>query len=329
MGQAERLEWMRKTLVAGEWLSKESLLERFEVSSATVKRDIVYLRDRMHLPVIFDRHRGRWRLDRGRNPGGEPVELDMALREDEIHALLAMQHLLAAVEPGGMLGASMAPLRRRLVGLLERGLRAPHADVARRIRVLAMGARRVLLPHYQAVAHAVLARRRLSLRYRARSSGHVRERQVSPQRLVHYRDNWYCDAWCHEADALRIFSVDAIEQVRVLDLPAQELADHELDALLTSGYGIFSGRAQHHARLRFSPERARWVAGERWHPDQRGRFDSEGHWLLDLPYSDMRELVTDILRHVPEVEVLWPQELADEVLHRLTEGVRRLGAVAG
>lgn len=151
------------------------------------------------------------------------------------------------------------------------------------------------------------------------------ERQISPQRLVHYRDNWYCDAWCHEADALRIFSVDAIEQVRVLDLPAQELADHELDALLTSGYGIFSGRAQHHAQLRFSPERARWVAGERWHPDQRGRFDAEGHWLLDLPCSDMRELVMDILRHVPEVEVMWPQELADEVRRRLEEGLRRMG----
>ena len=26
------------------------------------------------------------------------------------------------------------------------------------------------------------------------------QRVVSPQRLVHYRDNWYLDAWCHYKD---------------------------------------------------------------------------------------------------------------------------------
>jgi predicted DNA-binding transcriptional regulator YafY len=58
---------------------------------------------------------------------------------------------------------------------------------------------------------------------------------------------------------------------------------------------------------------------------QRGRFDAEGRWLLELPYADPRELVMDILRHVPEVEVLWPEELLDEVVRRLRDGLRSLG----
>lgn len=329
MSQAERLDWMKKRLLAGACLSQAALQTQFEVSSATVKRDIVYLRDRMDLPVSFDPARAGWCLDRRRRPGGPPAELEMVLREDEVHALLTMEHLLAVVEPGGMLGARTAPLRRSLTQLLEQGLRAPRADVARRIRVLASGARRPRLLHYQAVAHAVLARRRLRITYRSRSRGQTREREVSPQRLAYYRDNWYCDGWCHLEDGLRIFSVDAIEQVSVLDTAACDIPEEELDALLTGGYGIFAGRPRHQARLRFSAERARWVASERWHPDQRGRFDPQGRWLLDLPYADPRELVMDILRHVPEVEVLWPQELEQEVRRRLEEGLRRMAAGAG
>lgn len=329
MGQTERLHKIKKRLDAGRCLGRQALLDEFEISVATLKRDIAYLRERWGLPVRYDAARAGWLLDRSAQPAGAPYELDLALREDEIHALLAMQQLLAGLEPGGVLAPRLAPLRHRLTRLLERGLRAPPTDVARRIRVLALGARRLPLPHYQAVAHALLARRRLHIAYRARGGGVTTQREVSPQRLVHWRDNWYCDAWCHLREQLRIFSVDAIEDVQVLDQPALDLPDDELDALLTGGYGIFAGPARHRARLRFSAERARWVAGERWHPDQRGHHDPQGRWVLDLPYADPRELVMDILRHVPQVEVLWPDELAEEVRRRLVEGLRGMEGEAG
>ncbi len=137
------------------------------------------------------------------------------------------------------------------------------------------------------------------------------------------------DAWCHQRQALRSFSVDAIEQVRVLAHPAIDIDDAELDAVLGAGYGNFAGRQLQRARLRFAPERARWVAAEIWHPAQHGRWDAEGRWLLDLPYADPRELVMDILRHVPDVEVLAPQELEDEVRRRLQAGLRQMGSLAG
>jgi len=78
--------------------------------------------------------------------------------------------------------------------------------------------------------------------------------------------------------------------------------ERQLDRVLGSGYGIFSGHQPSWARLRFSPERARGLTLEQWHPRQRGRLLNDGHYLLELPYSDDRELIMDILRHVPEVE---------------------------
>lgn len=78
------------------------------------------------------------------------------------------------------------------------------------------------------------------------------------------------------------------------------------------------------ARQRCSAERSRWFATKAWHPNQRGSFDAQSRWNLDLPHADPRELVMDILRHVPQVQVQWPQELADEVRGKLPAGLRRL-----
>ncbi len=69
-----------------------------------------------------------------------------------------------------------------------------------------------------------------------------------------------------------------------------------------------------------SLERARWIAAERWHPDQRGRFET-GHYILEFPYADDRELVLDILRYGADVEVLRPKSLRRRVLDQILRTV--------
>jgi predicted DNA-binding transcriptional regulator YafY len=107
--------------------------------------------------------------------------------------------------------------------------------------------------------------------------------------------------------------VDGIRQAAVLDQPAKEIAEAKLDEALVAGYGIFSGKATAWAKLRFTPERARWIAAEDWHPKQRAHFQDDGAYVLEFPYSDDRELIGDILRHGAEVEVLAPAALRKKV----------------
>ena len=324
MSQTERLYRINQLLGLGQCLGHERLLVELGVSAATVKRDIAHLRYRMNAPIVFDRDRRGWRLDRSQASAGTQYELPgLWLSAEEIHALLTMQHLLAQLDAGGLLGRHIAPLTQRLTSLLGDGTGGAQ-DLARRIRVQTVGARAVSLPHFQAVGSALLRRLRLALDYHGRGSGQTRQREVSPQRLIHYRDNWYLDAWCHWRRALRSFSVDAMRAVRVLDKAAIEVNEAELDAVLGAGYGIFAGKRVQWARLRFSAERARWVAAETWHPKQRGRFEPDGTYLLELPYADPRELAMDILRHVPEVEVLGPPALRAMVEERLRQGLERI-----
>jgi predicted DNA-binding transcriptional regulator YafY len=322
--QTDRLYKLERWLAGGRRVTREFLLRELEVSASTLKRDIAKLRDQYNAPVEWDAERAGWYLDRSTANVGPQYELPgLWFSADEIHALLTMQHLLANLDAGGLMGPHIEPLMKRLHQALGSGAPAK-ADVARRIRVQTVGARRVHLPHFQAIGSALLRRQRLVIRYHGRSRADSTEHEISPQRLVHYRDNWYLDARCHWRQALRSFSVDAIEQVRVLDRACIDIDDAELDEVLGAGYGIFAGREVKWAGLRFTAARSRWVAAETWHPKQRGRFDAEGRWLLELPYADPRELVMDILRHVPEVQVLWPEELAEEVRGRLVAGIGRL-----
>ncbi|MFZ2653092.1 MAG: WYL domain-containing protein [Burkholderiaceae bacterium] len=325
MGQTERLYKLKSWLDAGKCMSKAALLEQLGVSPATLKRDLAHLRDRMNAPIVFDRERGGWRLDRHAASVGTQYELPgLWFSAQEIHALLTMQHLLAHLDAGGLLRPHIAPLIERLDKALGAGSGAS-AEVARRIRVQTVGARKVHLPHFQAVGTALLQRRRLVIDYHGRSRNERREREVSPQRLIHYRDNWYLDAWCHVKRGLRSFALDAVQAARVLHSAAINVAEAQLDAVLGAGYGIFAGRKVQWATLRFTPERARWVAAETWHPKQRGRFEADGSYRLELPYADPRELVMDILRHVPEVEVVGPAGLREEVGAKLRAGVEKMG----
>jgi predicted DNA-binding transcriptional regulator YafY len=325
LAKTDRLRDVKAWLDAGRCVTPDFLMRELEVSRSTVTRYIRALREDFNAPIDFDEERGGWWLNPNRPTIGPQYEMHgLWFSAEEAHALLTMQHLLSQLDPGGWLGPEIEPLMRRLHEILGTGA-PPRADIARRIRMRTVGARKMHLPHFQALAFALLRRQRVVLNHYNRSRAESSEREASPQRLVHYRDNWYLDAWCHRRQRLLHFSVDSITAVRVLDKPAREVTDRELDEVLGAGYGIFAGREVQRATLRFSPDRARWVAAERWHPEQHGRFDAQGRWLLTLPFADPRELVMDILRHVPEVEVLAPAELHDEVVRRLRAGLDRHG----
>lgn len=142
-------------------------------------------------------------------------------------------------------------------------------DVAKRVRIVHAGKRLVAPQSFEAVATATMARKRLKINHMNRQTGKTLEREISPQRLVHYRDNWYVDAWCHLRDDLRSFSVDAIAGIEVLETKAKEVAAMTIDESLGAGFGIFGGSPKAWAVLKFTPERARWVKGEHLASDKR------------------------------------------------------------
>jgi hypothetical protein len=95
----------------------------------------------------------------------------------------------------------------------------------------------------------LLDRCRLSFSYKARSTGSGSVRTVSPQRLTHYRDNWYLDAYDHDKRGLRSFALDRVSVAQLLrqrtidEVGWTHLPQHGISQ---SGAGV--GILQHAAR---------------------------------------------------------------------------------
>lgn len=315
MNRTERFYKIDQLLHERRVVPLAAFLEALGVSRATFKRDLEYLRDRLHAPIVWDRDAGGYRFEAGQTAGPVHELPGLWFSAGEAYALLAAHSLLAEIEPG-ILHSHVMPLQARLKALLESTGHAAD-EVTRRVRILAMN-RRVVAPQcFAEVAKALLDRRRLEIAAYNRARDELNTRVVSPQRLVHYRDNWYLDAFCHWRRALRSFSLDTLRRVRVLPDKARELSDKALDAHYASAYGIFSGKPKARAVLRFSPERARWVAAECWHPAQKSEWLADGGYRLTVPYSDERELLMDILRHGRHVEVEAPRSLRRRVAEEI------------
>lgn len=295
-------------------ISQKDLEARLECSRATVNRTIAAMRNFLDAPIEYDRERNGYHYARDGISGNWELP-GLWFSASELQALLALEQLLAQLSPG-LLAEELEPLRGRIESLLKRQ-EVGTGELYRRLRILGMGRREVEPLLFRNVASAVAGRCRLDLAYRSRSRDQTTERVVSPQRLVHYRDNWYLDGWCHLRNGLRIFALDRIAEARIRDEPARELDDAELDHNLARSYGIFQGVPRATAVLRFSSRMARWVAEERWHPEQNGQWLVDGRYELEIPYADPTELVRDVLRYGADVEVVKPKPLQDLVTEQL------------
>ena len=95
------------------------------------------------------------------------------------------------------------------------------------------------------------------------------------------------------------------------------------DVVELAGYGIFAGSKVEWAKLRFTPQAARWVSAQKWHPDQRTSVEKDGAYLLELPYAAAPELVMEILKFGADVEVLAPVSLRERVAQTLAQAASR------
>lgn len=329
MDRTERFYTIERLIRSRGCVPFADLMDELGVSRATLKRDLEYLRSRMDAPIVYDRDSNGYRLQSdGRDPAQARHELPgLWFSEREIHALLTMHQLVQALDEGGVLGRHLQPLLDKLHGLLGAGA-GEAQGLIRRIRIISPARRAVPSRHFELVGAALMQRRQVKLDYFVRSRQALTHRLVSPQRLVHWRNTWYLDAWCHEQQALRRFALDAVQGAQALDAPAHELSIAELEHALDAGYGIFTGSTVETAVLRFDAEAAQWVAQEQWHPQQRIERHEDGGLTLHLPFADATELAMDVLRHGPHVRVLQPPSLVQRVQEALRDAAAQYDAPA-
>ncbi len=296
-------------------VSRNEICEHLELSWSQSKRVIGFMRHSLGAPIVNRQGHGYFY-----DPNIAFELPGVWFTPEELHALLTVERLAGALS-GGMFTKDIGAIRNKARRLL--GGKVPAPEELRRIQVLAAGSRSRGMPYFSLAATAVLERRRLRITYHGRSRGEQSLREVSPQRLVHYRNNWYLDAWCHAAEGLRSFAVERIKRAEMLEHACRDVPDGELNRQLAHSFGIFGGEPKAVAVLRFSEFAARWVRDEEWCPEQQRHELPCGGLELRIPYANPTELIMEICRHGPEVEVLAPASLRQQVAERLRRAAAR------
>jgi predicted DNA-binding transcriptional regulator YafY len=300
-------------------VSFQALLDELEVSPATLKRDLEYLKDRLGAPIIYDRFLNGYKF--GEEYRGQKHELPgLWFNERELYSLLMAHQLLSELDSDGVISRHLQPLLERIHQMLGPD-EVDAKSLLKRVKIIGAAKRPVPSQFFEMVAEALLTRKRIHMRYLTRGRGEVGEREISPQRLVYYKSTWYLDAWCHTRERLLRFAMDAIQEAKALGQRAKDVALKTVEAELDGGYGIFAGAKAHWATLSFDAQAAQWVSREEWHPEQKGNFTEGGRYQLQVPYSDETELVMDVLRHGGHVTVVAPISLRALVCNQLREAL--------
>lgn len=298
-------------------------LNELGMSISAFKRDLAVLRDQMQAPIVWkrgdeDNLRGYALKDKGWSSGklGLP---NAWFSSAEIYALLMIDEFASHIGPG-LLTEHLGPLITRITLALSATDDSPQ-DIRSKVKILASASKRINTPFFEAVAQATIRQQQLKILYFTRSKNERSERVVSPQRLIHYKENWYLIAWCHKAEGLRMFALDAIEAANSTKDTAVNIEVDLIDELIGRDFGIYSGGERQWAKLKFTAVQARWVQAEVWHSEQKTTLNEDGSLVIKIPYNNSKELMLDILRFGPDVEVLEPLSLRQSVKDRLEKAM--------
>ena len=320
MTQASRIRDIVAILESSVYpVPRERFLNELEISLATFKRDLDVLRLQMQAPIVWkpgenETLRGYFLEDKGWSSGklGLPKAWFSA---SEIYALLMINELASHIGPG-LLSEHMQPLITRVSMMLSAAEDSPR-DVHSRVKILTSASKRSPGNHFEAIAMATVRRKRIFIRYFTRSRDSRSERVVSPQLLLHFKENWYLLAWCHSANGLRMFALDSVEEAKPIGEAAQAVARTKLNEAIGKDFGIYGGQHRQWAKLHFSASQAPWVQSENWHVEQRGYLQEDGSYRLDVPYGNPKEIIMEIMKFGADVEVISPPALRQQVAERL------------
>lgn len=174
------------------------------------------------------------------------------------------------------------------------------------------------------LAKAWATGRQVRIHYRSAESEHVHTYDLCPYLIepLGAGNATYVIGHASYFEAVRTFKVERIRHVELLDATYEIPDDFGGPAMLGSAWGIMFGEAQEEVALRFVPEAARRVHETRWHPSQCVEETPDGGCVLRVTVAHPEEMRYWILGWGPQVEVLSPAWLRDEIAASAREMAR-------
>ncbi len=294
MSLLERVYSFHQDLQLQRYPNATTIADRFEVSLATARRDIAYLRDRLMAPLAFD----------NKHNGFYYTENDFSLpftESPKITLLLGMLNKFAE-EAGLRRLPEVQQLEKKLSSILS----DDHSRLLQSLYCEWIEVESIDTEIFEIIIEAVVNQLAITIDYlTAGLTGS--SRCIEPQRLCNYQGRWYLLAFCRLRQELRMFHVARITRAELSNEKISFLPGLE-ETYLQSSFGIFKGGEVEIAEILFTGTAAELVRHQHWHRDQQIKETPEGI-LLKMPVSDDREITMKVLQYGSLARVVSPEKL--------------------
>ena len=295
----------------GATLNCTQLALEMEVSRKTIQRDVDHMRDRLGLPIEYDRANHSYVYTRA-------VEAfpTVQMSEGDAVALFVAERALEPLRGTPLferLQATFEKLTANLRGTID-VTAADHDAVSFRH----FGEGRTNAKAFDVLQKARDQNREVTFSYQKPDRSEAESRRVRPYHLTHRDNLWYLVAHDCGRDAIRTFALPRMSEVTLARTKFTMPADFDPESFFASALGVVEGKGNHEITIRFSAAVSARIEERDWHESQQLLRRRDGSIDLTLRLSSLVEIERWVLGWGAEAEVLAPSELRQQISRTVT-----------
>lgn len=303
----ERMLHIHKTILSGACPTASRLAAELEVSAKSIHRDLEFMRDRLRLPLKFDRARFGYLYTE--EVGSFP---SLQITEGELVALVVAEKALQQYRGTAFekpLLSAIGKMREALPDTISVDLGEIERAISFRTRAEPILALEIL----DQLARAAANRESLEISYRKPGQPEPEPRAIDPYHLANINGEWFLFAFDHLRKGIRTFVPGRIKSCRKSGRRFKRIEKFSLEDRLRGSFGVRSGEGDHEVRIRFDPSVADYIREKRWHHSQQLREFNDGSLELRLKLSGLAEVERWVLNWGGKARALQPPELVESI----------------
>lgn len=289
--------------------SLEVLAQKFEVSKRTILRDLSAMRYDLGAPIIYSQQR------HGYCYSNEKFTLpSLHLTQGEAIAVFLGERLLSQYR-GTPFEQAIRSAFQKISVLLPEEISVNFSEVERFISFDVeplRGEEEQLARVFNLLSQAAHERRTVRITYFSQHRGQETDREVDPYHLRSSLGAWYLIGYCHMRDEIRIFALDRIRDIELINQKFTIPKEFFIEEYLGDSLHMERGEPVDVA-IKFDPYQARWIRERVWHPSQSIEELPDGSIILRMLVGSLDEVKRWAMSFGDRAEVLEPERLREEI----------------
>jgi predicted DNA-binding transcriptional regulator YafY len=313
----ERITRIHRLIENSEYLNSKQLARELEVSFRTVKRDIMFMKERLNLPIQFDAARNGYYFSKP-----VPKFPQLPISERETFALFIASKAIEQYR-GTPFHAMLHATFRKLSGQLDDSIRYSVGSLEQVLSFRPLAPAETEVKTFELLTQAVRERRAVKFMYRNRGQTKFKSRHVHPQHIACVDNQWCLFAWDCNRRGDRTFVLTRLKRLKITHERFTRSEKFDLNKVLSGSIGRFKGREDHEILLELDAWGADDVRGRQLHSSQILTEMPRGGLRVRLRLSSLEEIETLVLSMGTHATVIAPPDLRARVRRVAEEVVRR------